>query len=64
VSLYPNKIAVWVAIFGKPIIWLTINAQKTFFLGPFIKQLVDVEVTNGCFQQDLATAHTTPTAIK
>jgi hypothetical protein len=54
---------VWVAIFGKPIIWLTINAQKTFFLGPFIKQLVDVEVTNGCFQQDLATAHTTPTAI-
>jgi hypothetical protein len=62
--LHQIKIGVGVATclseFWSNLFKQTINAQRyqRLFLEPLINQLDDVNLTNGYFQQDLATAHT------
>jgi myosin-crossreactive antigen len=59
VPLHPIKIGIIVSIFFNE----TIIPQKyqRLPLEPFINQLDHVELTNGYFQQNLATTHTTRT---
>jgi hypothetical protein len=59
VPLHPIKIGIIVSIFFNE----TIIPQKyqRLPLEPFINQLDHVELTNGYFQQNLVTAHTTGT---
>ena len=63
-SLHPEKVWVWCAIYGQRIIGPiffeeTVNTivYKNIFMD-FVNQLDDMELTQGYFQQDGATSHT------
>jgi hypothetical protein len=70
VPLHPLKIGVWVAmsrrrIIGPIFFHETINAERyrRLLVDPFLNQLGDIELTNGYYQQDSATAHTARATI-
>jgi hypothetical protein len=70
VPLHPLKIGVWVAmsrrrIIGPIFFHETINAERyrRLLVDPFLNQLDDIELTNGYYQQDSATAHTARATI-